>query len=70
MDLLGELTLGEHIKDDGAKLTAPEVQSYLSRVAYNKRNKMNPLFNRLLVAGFKDGTRYAGAAVLAHAVGS
>ena len=26
---------------------------------YNKRNKMNPLYNRLIVAGFKDGARCA-----------
>jgi 20S proteasome subunit beta 7 len=29
-------------------------------VAYNKRNKMNPLYNRLIVAGFKDGQSHLG----------
>ena len=65
MDLLAELVLDEHVRDDDAKITAAEIQSYLSRVAYNKRNKMNPLYNRLIVAGFKDGKRCVlGAAAL------
>lgn len=60
MDLLHELVLDEHVKDDDAKLTAPEIQSYLSRVCYNKRNKQDPLFNRMIVAGFKDGKSHLG----------
>ncbi len=31
------------------------MQSYLTRVMYNRRNKMNPLWNTLCVAGFEDG---------------
>ena len=43
-------------------LLRAQIQSYLSRVMYNKRNKMNPLYNRLIVAGFKDGARCAAFA--------
>lgn len=50
-------SLSEHVTDDDAKLSASEVHAYLSRVAYNRRNKMNPLYNRMLVAGNKDGKR-------------
>ena len=60
MDLLQELVLEEHVRDDDAKLTAAEIQSYLSRVMYQKRNKMNPLYNRLIVAGVKDGQSHLG----------
>lgn len=37
--------------------TPPPLPGYLTRVMYNKRNKMNPLWNTLLVAGVKDGAR-------------
>jgi 20S proteasome subunit beta 7 len=55
MDVLGEMVLEEHVTDDNAKLTAPEIHAYLTRVMYQRRNKMNPLWNTLLVAGVKDG---------------
>jgi hypothetical protein len=50
-------SLEEHVLDDNAKLSAPEIHSYLTRVLYGRRNKMNPLWNTLLVAGVKDGAR-------------
>lgn len=60
MDNLHELVLSEHVTDDDAKLSAPEIHSYLSRVMYNRRNKQNPLWNKLLVAGHKDGKSFLG----------
>lgn len=51
----------ERCLDDGARITAPEVHSYLSRVMYGRRNKMNPLWNSVLVGGVdKAGARWAG----------
>mmetsp|Transcript_22521 Transcript_22521/g.30942 ORF Transcript_22521/g.30942 Transcript_22521/m.30942 type:complete len:137 (+) Transcript_22521:29-439(+) len=32
-----------------------EIFSYLSRVMYNRRNKMDPLWNYVIVAGWQDG---------------
>jgi 20S proteasome alpha/beta subunit len=55
LDVLGELVVGDHVRDDGAKLGAPEIHSYLTRVMYQRRNKGDPLYNTLVVAGFKDG---------------
>lgn len=60
MDLLHELMLDEHCIDDNAKLSAQEIHSYLGRVMYNKRNKADPYYNKLLIAGHKDGTAYLG----------
>ena len=51
LDTLNELMIEEHVADDGSKLSASEIHSYLSRVMYKRRNKMNPLWNTLLVAG-------------------
>ncbi len=36
------------------------VHSYLSQVMYGRRNKQNPLWNSLVIAGFKEGERYLG----------
>ncbi len=55
MDMVNELVLDEHVRDDNAKLNAAEIHSYLTRVMYQKRNKFDPLYNTVVVAGFKDG---------------
>jgi len=41
--------------EDGGSLDASEVHHYLTRVMYNRRNKFNPLWNQLIVAGTKAG---------------
>ncbi len=58
MDVLQEMVLEEHVIDDNAKLSAEEIHSYLTRVMYNRRNKMDPLWNTLIVAGVKDNKVY------------
>lgn len=45
-------------QDDGHQLSASEINSYLSRVLYNRRSKVNPLWNQLITAGFEEGKRY------------
>ena len=55
MEKLDESVLKEHVLDDKAKLTADEIHSYVTRIMYQKRSKMNPLWNNVLVAGVKDG---------------
>ncbi|KAM9934638.1 hypothetical protein OXX80_005777 [Metschnikowia pulcherrima] len=40
--------------DGGHGLRAPHVHEYLSRVMYNRRSKMDPLWNAIIVAGFND----------------
>lgn len=54
--LLEELETEEDIydSDGGHKLRAPHVHEYLSQVMYNRRSKMNPLWNAIVVAGFDD----------------
>lgn len=44
--------------DDGHKLGPPEIYEYLSRLMYGRRSEMNPLWNSILVGGFKDGKRH------------
>jgi 20S proteasome subunit beta 7 len=50
-ELLDELVTEDAVLADGAALGAEEIRAFLSRVMYNRRNKMNPLWNSFLVAG-------------------
>jgi 20S proteasome subunit beta 7 len=53
--ILEELETTEEVYDsDGHNLRAPHVHEYLSRVMYNRRSKMNPLWNAIIVGGFED----------------
>lgn len=53
--LLDELDIDENYENDGHTLRARHVYSYLSRVMYNRRSKLDPLWNAVLVAGIEDG---------------
>lgn len=52
--ILDELETTEEVYDNdgGDFLCASNVHEYLSRVMYNRRSKMNPLWNAIIVGGF------------------
>ncbi|KAF3992147.1 hypothetical protein FT663_01282 [Candidozyma haemuli var. vulneris] len=54
--LLHQLETDEEVydSDGGHKLRAPHVHEYLTRLLYNRRSKMDPLWNAIIVAGFND----------------
>ncbi|QRG40681.1 hypothetical protein FDK38_005169 [Candidozyma auris] len=54
--LLHQLETEEEVydSDGGHKLRAPHVHEYLTRLLYNRRSKMDPLWNAIIVAGFND----------------
>lgn len=54
-DMLEDLVIEESYDDPAQKLKAQNIHSYLQRVMYHRRSKMDPLWNALLVAGLKDG---------------
>ena len=62
--LLDELVIDEFTAQDGNELGPKEIHEYLSQVMYARRSKMNPLWNSLLVGGFKDGQRCVSYLVL------
>ena len=43
---------------DGVRMTPGHYASYLSSVLYNKRNKLNPLYNSVLMGGVQKGETY------------
>ena len=51
------LTIDEFTSQDGHDLGPVQIHEYLSQVMYSRRSKLNPLWNSLLVGGFKDGKR-------------
>eukprot|EP00947_MAST-08B_sp_MAST-8B-sp1_P005706 g5706.t1 len=59
-DMLNKLVVRDKVADDGCKIKANEIHSYLTRVMYQRRNKFNPLFNTIVVAGFSGGESFLG----------
>jgi len=57
---LDELIDRDNAYEDGSKLYPREIFSYLSRVMYNRRSKMDPLYNQFVLAGFRDGQSFLG----------
>eukprot|EP00177_Eucheuma_denticulatum_P007122 GFKZ01012950.1.p1 GENE.GFKZ01012950.1~~GFKZ01012950.1.p1 ORF type:complete len:256 (+),score=31.68 GFKZ01012950.1:144-911(+) len=45
----------DYCHDDGHELSARALYQYLARVMYNRRNKMDPLWNYVVVGGWQDG---------------
>jgi len=58
--LLEQLRIHDFTQDDGAVLTPAEVHSYLGRVMYNRRSKVDPLWNQVITAGFDKGKSFLG----------
>lgn len=60
MDTLTAVVTEERLLEDGAAMGAEEIRAFLARVMYNRRNKMDPLWNALLVAGVSGGVSTLG----------
>lgn len=53
--LTERVRINENYDKDGNSLKASNVFQYLSNVFYNRRNKMNPLWNAVIVGGVENG---------------
>lgn len=60
MEILEGMTREDINQDDGYSRTPAEVHNYLRTVMYQRRNKGNPLWNQLLVAGFREQKPFLG----------
>ncbi|ELU40578.1 proteasome beta 4 subunit [Rhizoctonia solani AG-1 IA] len=58
--LLDNLMIEESNEEDGHELGPKEIYEYLSRVMYARRSKINPLWNSMIVGGFKDDQSFLG----------
>mmetsp|Transcript_73957 Transcript_73957/g.171576 ORF Transcript_73957/g.171576 Transcript_73957/m.171576 type:complete len:243 (+) Transcript_73957:84-812(+) len=52
-DLLDELDDEDFLHEDSCFMGPQEYSSYIGRVMYNRRSKMNPLYNQFIIAGKK-----------------
>jgi len=57
---LDELTTEDFCRADGRVLHPEEIYSYLCRVMYQRRNKGDPYWNSLVVAGHRAGKSFLG----------
>ena len=59
--MLAQLTKADFTFADGNRLSPREVHSYLARLLYNRRSKVDPLWNSLIVGGIEaDGSIFLG----------
>jgi 20S proteasome subunit beta 7 len=49
--MLDDIETDNWIHEDGILLQPSEIYNYVGRVMYNRRTKMNPLYNQFIVAG-------------------
>eukprot|EP00941_MAST-03F_sp_MAST-3F-sp1_P004954 g4954.t1 len=52
VDMFEERRLEDYCIDDGSGINCEEIHSFVSRVMYQRRNKMDFLWNTVVVAGF------------------
>lgn len=52
--MLERETTENYCMNDGHELAPRAVHQFLARVMYNRRNKMDPLWNRVVIAGWQD----------------
>lgn len=55
--LLDDLVIEEFTEQDEHTLGPAEIHEYLSQLMYARRSKMNPLWNSLVVGGYKNGKK-------------
>eukprot|EP00742_Colponemidia_sp_Colp-10_P000569 GILJ01000622.1.p1 GENE.GILJ01000622.1~~GILJ01000622.1.p1 ORF type:complete len:244 (+),score=42.31 GILJ01000622.1:75-806(+) len=59
-DILRDLEVSDWAHDDDAPLTPHDICNWLGRVLYNRRSKMDPLWNQVVLGGFENGKSYLG----------
>lgn len=62
--LVNDVEEEDWINQDGSRLGPKEVASFLGRVLYNRRSKINPLWNQLVIGGIKHGKHHLAYADL------
>ncbi|XP_072937668.1 proteasome subunit beta type-4 [Epargyreus clarus] len=60
-DIIEQKIIDEKCVGDGLQLKPRSLHCWLTRVMYNKRSKMDPLWNNYVVAGIQDGEPFLGA---------
>lgn len=59
-DKLDDMAVNDFNLNDGCELTPAEIFHYLQRMMYHRRNKFDPLWNSMVIAGLKEGAPFLG----------
>ncbi|GMM53361.1 proteasome core particle subunit beta 7 [Starmerella bacillaris] len=57
-EIMEGLEISESYDEPAQSLTAPNIHSYLQRIMYKRRSKLDPLWNALVIGGFKNDEPY------------
>ncbi|MBN3279488.1 PSB4 protein, partial [Polyodon spathula] len=58
--VLEQMVIDEELLGDGHSYSPKPIHSWLTRVMYNRRSKMNPLWNTVVIGGFYNGESFLG----------
>ncbi|XP_053330761.1 proteasome subunit beta type-4 [Spea bombifrons] len=58
--VIDQMVIDEELVGDGHNYSPKAVHSWLTRVMYNRRSKMNPLWNTVLIGGLYNGESFLG----------
>jgi len=58
--MMEEINIMDFEESDGRTMTPKEYHCWLSRVLYNRRTKVNPLWNQCVTMGYEDGKSFLG----------
>ncbi|ERL88764.1 hypothetical protein D910_06146 [Dendroctonus ponderosae] len=59
-NLVEQKVISEECLDDGLPLKPKALYCWLTRVLYNRRSQMDPLWNNFIIAGIQDGEPFLG----------
>ena len=57
--LMQQLLVEDYYTEDGHEYAPEQIYEYLCRFMYQRRSKMNPLWNTLVVGGVRKGKKYS-----------
>ncbi|MBN3300013.1 PSB4 protein, partial [Amia calva] len=58
--IIEQMVIDEALLGDGHSYSPKAIHSWLTRVMYNRRSKMNPLWNTVVIGGFYNGESFLG----------
>ena len=64
LKMVEQKAVADFAADDGSSLSPKALHHWLTRVMYNKRSKMDPLWNSVIITGFRDSKPYLGSSDL------
>ncbi|KAJ1080764.1 hypothetical protein NDU88_000955 [Pleurodeles waltl] len=57
---LDQMVIDEELVGDGHNYSPKAIYAWLTRVMYNRRSRMNPLWNTIVIGGFYNGESFLG----------